>query len=91
MGCDGNRRGGESEQRNVSRTEHAGGVKSWQGGRRHNKQRAESARQWFKPGVQKGVGVIHRSGGVAWGPPVIFLGKPGVRLSSIVHIGGDAV
>ena len=27
--------------------------------------RAESARQWFKPGVPKGVGVISRSGGMA--------------------------
>src|SRR5438034_1095439 len=27
--------------------------------------RAESARQWFKPGIPKGVGVISRSGGMA--------------------------
>src|SRR5436190_23063753 len=29
--------------------------------------RAESARQWFKPGIPKGVGVISRSGGMASG------------------------
>ena len=52
--------------------------------------RAESARQWFKPGVPKGVGVISRSGGMA-SSTGYYLGKAGVRLSSIVHIGGDAV
>ena len=52
--------------------------------------RAESARQWFKPGVPKGVGVISRSGGMA-SSTGYYLGQAGVRLSSIVHIGGDAV
>jgi succinyl-CoA synthetase alpha subunit len=52
--------------------------------------RAESARQWFKPGVPKGVGVISRSGGMA-SSTGYYLGQAGVRISSIVHIGGDAV
>src|SRR6476620_7855593 len=52
--------------------------------------RAESARQWFKPGVPKGVGVISRAGGMA-SSTGYYLGQAGVRLSSIVHIGGDAV
>src|SRR6476659_5838445 len=52
--------------------------------------RAESARQWFKPGIPKGVGVISRSGGMA-SSTGYYLGQAGVRLSSIVHIGGDAV
>ena len=52
--------------------------------------RAESARQWFKPGVPKGVGVISRSGGMA-SSTGYYLGHAGVRLSTIVHIGGDAV
>src|SRR4026208_2185001 len=52
--------------------------------------RAERARQWFKPGVPKGVGVISRSGGMA-SSTGYYLGQAGVRLSSIVHIGGDAV
>src|SRR5882757_4370384 len=52
--------------------------------------RAESARQWFKPGVPKGVGVISRSGGMA-SSTGYYLGQAGVRLSTIVHIGGDAV
>jgi succinyl-CoA synthetase alpha subunit len=51
--------------------------------------RAESARQWFKPGVPKGVGVISRSGGMA-SSTGYYLGQAGVRISSIVHIGGDA-
>jgi succinyl-CoA synthetase alpha subunit len=51
---------------------------------------AESARQWFKPGVQKGVGVISRSGGMA-SSTGYYLGQSGVRISTIVHIGGDAV
>jgi hypothetical protein len=52
--------------------------------------RAESARQWFKPAVPKGVGVISRSGGMA-SSTGYYLGQAGVRLSTIVHIGGDAV
>src|ERR1044072_6210202 len=51
--------------------------------------RAESARQWFKPGIPKGVGVISRSGGMA-SSTGYYLGQAGVRISSIVHIGGDA-
>ena len=52
--------------------------------------RAESARQWFKPGVPNGVGVISRSGGMA-SSTGYYLGQAGVRISTIVHIGGDAV
>src|SRR5213596_726551 len=52
--------------------------------------RAESARQWFKPGIPQGVGVISRSGGMA-SSTGYYLGQAGVRLSTIVHIGGDAV
>jgi succinyl-CoA synthetase alpha subunit len=52
--------------------------------------RADSARQWFKPGIPKGVGVISRSGGMA-SSTGYYLGQAGVRLSTIVHIGGDAV
>jgi succinyl-CoA synthetase alpha subunit len=52
--------------------------------------RAESARQWFKPGVPKGVGVISRSGGMA-SSTGYYLGQTGVRISTIVHIGGDPV
>src|SRR5438128_8309943 len=52
--------------------------------------RAESARQWFKPGVPKGVGVISRSGGMA-SSTGYYLGQAGVRISTIVHIGGDTV
>jgi succinyl-CoA synthetase alpha subunit len=52
--------------------------------------RAESARQWFKPGVPKGVGVISRSGGMA-SSTGYYLGQAGVRISTIMHIGGDAV
>src|SRR5213593_2975447 len=52
--------------------------------------RAESARQWFKPGVPKGVGVISRSGGMA-SSTGYYLGQAGVRISTIVHVGGDAL
>src|ERR1700758_91374 len=52
--------------------------------------RAESARLWFKPGIPKGVGVISRSGGMA-SSTGYYLGQAGVRISTIVHIGGDAV
>src|SRR5258708_16852570 len=52
--------------------------------------RAASARQWFKPGIPKGVGVISRSGGMA-SRTGYYLGQAGVRMSTIVHIGGDAV
>src|ERR671922_12932 len=52
--------------------------------------RAESARQWLKPGIPKGVGVISRSGGMA-SSTGYYLGQAGVRISTIAHIGGDAV
>src|SRR5260370_9770612 len=52
--------------------------------------RAESARQWFKPGVPKGVGVISRSGGMA-SSTGYYLGQSGVRISTIAHIGGDPI
>src|SRR5205809_2770867 len=52
--------------------------------------RAESARQWFKPGVPKGVGVISRSGGMA-SSTGYYLGQAGVRISTIVHIGSGEV
>src|SRR6059036_209727 len=52
--------------------------------------RAESARQWFKPGIPQGVGVISRSGGMA-SSTGYYLGQSGVRISTIAHIGGDAV
>src|SRR5437764_2134224 len=52
--------------------------------------RAESALQWFKPGIPKGVGVISRSGGMA-SSTGYYLGQAGVRISTIAHIGGDAV
>ncbi|CAN5483280.1 hypothetical protein BH09PLA1_BH09PLA1_02090 [soil metagenome] len=52
--------------------------------------RADSARQWFKPGRPTGVGVISRSGGMA-SSTGYYLGQAGVKISTIVHIGGDAV
>src|SRR5439155_7354954 len=52
--------------------------------------RAESARQWFKPGVPKGVGVISRSGGMA-SSTGYYLGQAGRRISSIVQSSHDAV
>src|SRR6266567_4427158 len=52
--------------------------------------RAESARQWFKPGIPTGVGVISRSGGMA-SSTGYYLGQAGVRISTIAHIGGKAV
>ncbi len=41
--------------------------------------RAESARQWFKPGIPKASSTGY------------YLGQAGVRISTIAHIGGDAV
>src|SRR4051812_19919008 len=52
--------------------------------------RAESAREWFKPANPTGVGIISRSGGMA-SSTGYYLGQAGVRLTTIVHIGGDAV
>jgi succinyl-CoA synthetase alpha subunit len=54
--------------------------------------RAESAREWFKPPLPggTGVGVISRSGGMA-SSTAYYLGQAGVRISSIVHVGGDTV
>lgn len=52
--------------------------------------RAESARAWFKPGNPSGVGIISRSGGMA-SSTGYYVGQAGVKISTIVHIGGDAV
>jgi succinyl-CoA synthetase alpha subunit len=54
--------------------------------------RADSAREWFKPPLPggTGVGVVSRSGGMATST-AYYLGQAGVRISSIVHVGGDSV
>ncbi|GMV27209.1 MAG: hypothetical protein AMXMBFR58_32400 [Phycisphaerae bacterium] len=54
--------------------------------------RAESAREWFKPPLPggTGVGVISRSGGMGTST-AYYVGQAGVRISGIVHVGGDAV
>ena len=54
--------------------------------------RAESAREWFKPPLPggTGVGIISRSGGMA-SSTGYYCGQAGVRISSIVHVGGDTV
>ena len=49
--------------------------------------RAETAREWFKPG---NVGVTSRSGGMT-SSIAYYLSRAGVGLSSIIHVGGDAV
>ncbi len=52
--------------------------------------RAESARAWFKPPRPTGVGVISRSGGMGTST-AYYVGQSGVRISTIVHVGGDSV
>ncbi len=52
--------------------------------------RAESARAWFKPPLPTGVGIVSRSGGMS-SSTGFYLGQAGVRISTIVHVGGDAV
>jgi succinyl-CoA synthetase alpha subunit len=49
--------------------------------------RAESARDWFKPGA---VGVTSRSGGIT-SAISYYLGRAGVGQSTIIHVGGDSV
>jgi len=49
--------------------------------------RAQSAREWFKPG---NIGVISRSGGMT-SAISYYLCRAGLGLSTIVHVGGDAV
>lgn len=49
--------------------------------------RAQSAREWFKPG---NVGVTSRSGGMT-SAISYYLCQSGVGLSTIVHVGGDSV
>ncbi len=49
--------------------------------------RAESAKQWFKPGS---VGVISRSGGMS-SSTAYYLGQAGIGTSTICHVGGDSV
>lgn len=49
--------------------------------------RAESARDWFKPGV---VGVTSRSGGIT-SAISYYLGRAGIGQSTIIHVGGDSI
>lgn len=49
--------------------------------------RAESARKWFKQGP---VGVSSRSGGIT-SSIAYYISQTGLGLSTIVHVGGDAV
>jgi succinyl-CoA synthetase alpha subunit len=49
--------------------------------------RAESARQWFKPGR---TGVASRSGGMT-SSTGYYLSQAGIGLSTLVHVGGDSV
>jgi len=49
--------------------------------------RAERAREWFKPGS---IGVSSRSGGMT-SAISYYLSKAGLGLSTIIHVGGDAV
>ena len=49
--------------------------------------RAESARQWFKPGP---VGVSSRSGGIS-SSIAYYLSKNGIGATTIIHVGGDAI
>jgi len=49
--------------------------------------RAKSAKEWFKEG---NVGVSSRSGGMT-SSTAYYLSRAGIGLSSIVHVGGDAV
>ena len=49
--------------------------------------RAERAREWFRPGS---IGVSSRSGGMT-SAISYYLTKAGLGLSTIVHVGGDAV
>lgn len=49
--------------------------------------RAKAAREWFKPGS---VGVTSRSGGMT-SSLAYYLSQNGIGLSTIVHVGGDAV
>ncbi len=49
--------------------------------------RAKAAREWFKPG---NVGVTSRSGGMT-SSLAYYLSRSGIGLSTIVHVGGDAV
>lgn len=49
--------------------------------------RAESAREWFKPGR---IGVASRSGGMT-SSTGYYLSQAGLGLSTLVHVGGDSV
>src|ERR1700726_4206865 len=52
--------------------------------------RAESARQWFKPGIPTGVGAISPSGRVD-SSTGYYLGQSGVRISNHAHLEGAPV
>ncbi len=49
--------------------------------------RAQTAREWFKPGP---VGIQSRSGGIT-SSMAYYLGQAGIGATTLVHVGGDAV
>jgi succinyl-CoA synthetase alpha subunit len=49
--------------------------------------RAESARAWFKKGP---VGIVSRSGGIT-SSIAYYLGRSGIGISTLVHVGGEPV
>jgi succinyl-CoA synthetase alpha subunit len=49
--------------------------------------RAETAKKWFLPG---NIGVTSRSGGIT-SSIGYYLGKAGIGLTTLVHVGGDAI
>ena len=49
--------------------------------------RAETARQWFRPGP---VGITSRSGGIT-SSMAYYLSQAGIGATTLVHVGGDAV
>lgn len=49
--------------------------------------RAESAREWFKPGP---VGIASRSGGIT-SSLAYYLGRAGIGATTLVHVGGDPI
>ena len=49
--------------------------------------KAESAKDWFKTGP---VGVLSRSGGIT-SAMSYYLGRAGIGLSTVIHVGGDSI
>ena len=90
MGCDGDRRRGRANNANFVGPNTLGILSPGRARCRHDRRPGRLGAAVVQARSPTGVGVISRSGGMA-SSTGYYLGQAGVKISTIVHVGGDAV